>query len=98
HPALPSFPTRRSSDLRGDLVERLVPRDRREPARALRPDPAERAPDAIGAVDALQVVVDLGAEEALRETVLRVAADRDRAAVLHRSEEHTSELQSRSDL
>ena len=38
--------------------------------------------DAVGAVDALEVVVDLGAEETLGEAVIGVAAEADRATAL----------------
>ena len=72
----------------GDRVEGLVPGDALEPALALRPHAAQRVEDAIGAVDALQVLVDLRAQEALREAMVGVAADADRAAVLDVDRHH----------
>ena len=56
-------------------VERLVPGDAREAALALAPDALHRMQDAVGAVDALEVVIHLRAQEALREAVLGIAAD-----------------------
>ena len=47
---------------RGDLGERVVPRDRLELARSLRPDAAQRVQDAVGAVDAVEEAVDLRAQ------------------------------------
>ena len=71
----------------GDRAERLVPRDALEAPLALAAHAPQRVQQAVGAVDALEVAVHLGAEEALREAVVGVAAERDRAAVLdlHRS-------------
>ena len=54
----------------------------------LRPHAPHRVQDALGAVDALEVLVHLGAEEALREAVVGVAADRHRAAVLDLDRHH----------
>ena len=70
------------AEARGDGVEGLVPGDAREAPLALGPDALHRMQDAVGAVDALEVVVDLRAEEALGEPVIGVAADAHRAAVL----------------
>ena len=69
-------------------VERLVPGDPLEPARALRPHAAQRVQQAVRAVHAVQVLVDLRAQEALRERVVRIAADADRAAVLDVDRHH----------
>ena len=66
----------------GDRAERLVPRDALEAALALAAHAPQRVQQAFGAVDALEVAVHLRAQEALREAVLGVAAERDRAAVL----------------
>ena len=71
-----------AAEARGDGVEGLVPRDAREAPLALGPDALHRVQDAVGAVDALEVVVDLRAEEALGEPVIGVAAEAHRAAVL----------------
>ena len=48
----------------GDLVERIVPGDRRERARALRADPAQRLRQPLGVVEALGVARDLRADHA----------------------------------
>ena len=66
----------RAAEAVRDRVERLVPGDALEPALALRPDAAQRVQQAVGAVHAVQVLVDLRAQEALREAVVGVAADR----------------------
>ena len=52
---------------RGDVDERLVPADALEAALALRSDALERVEHAVRVVDALQVVIDLGAQRAARE-------------------------------
>ena len=66
----------------GNLVERLVPADRREFALALRPNPAQRRPDALGRMHQLGVAIDLGAGKAGGEGLLRVALDAQYAPVL----------------
>ena len=63
---------------RGDLVERLVPGDRREFALALGADAAQRRLDALGRMHEFGVAVDLGAGEPGGEGLLRVAAARAR--------------------
>src|SRR5207247_10492108 len=82
---LHSFPTRRSSDLAG-----VLPRRRREPGRRRRPGARG------GAVRGRSVA---GRGPARRGAARRRAVlARLGAAVARRSEEHTSELQSRVDL
>ncbi len=49
---------------RGDLVQRLVPRNPRELAGALRPGPAHRMQQPVGMMNALGVARDLGADDA----------------------------------
>ena len=63
---------------RRDLGERVVPRDPLELAAALRPGAPERVQDAVGAVDAVEEAVDLGAQLALAVRVVGVAAELDR--------------------
>src|SRR5207247_10929435 len=97
-PHLPSFPTRRSSDLDLHVLERRLPR--LVPTRARRllpapPRPAESTPT----VQATRVdeVRRAGARGVLRgDLLLRRAGVR--LLLVLRSEEHTSELQSRVDL
>lgn len=71
-------------------VEGLVPRDALEAPPALAPHALLRVQQALGAVDALleERLTLLGAQEALGEAVLRVAAQLDRAAVLDRHRHH----------
>ena len=76
------------AEARRDLVQRLVPGDALEAALALPPHAPQRVEDAVGAVDAVQVLVDLRAEEALREAVVGVAADGHRPAVLDVDRHH----------
>ena len=59
----------------GDLVQRVVPGDRRERARALRADPAQRLRQPVGMVEALGVARDLGADHAGRVRVALRALD-----------------------
>jgi hypothetical protein len=68
----------------GDGVERFLPADPLEASFALAADPLERMEDALRAVDALQIVVDLDAQEALGEAVIGVATQGDGPAILHR--------------
>ena len=65
----------------GDLGQRVVPRDRLELARALRPDAAQRVQDAVRAVHAVEEAVDLRAQLALAVRVVGVAAELDGDAV-----------------
>jgi hypothetical protein len=58
------------TESRGDLVERVVPRDALEAAFALSSFPAKRVEDAVGAVDAVQILVDLRAQEARGEAMV----------------------------
>src|SRR5207253_10867395 len=93
---LPSFPTRRSSDLDADRtgVQHLRARPRaRAPDRARLADPLteEAAPDP----------GDRGGDARVHRPAVRArgrAAPGDPATVRARSEEHTSELQSRGHL
>ena len=71
----PAHPLRRE-------VERLVPARGAELAVALGAAADQRLEDAVGGVDAVEVVGDLAAEEAGGDRVLGIAADADRAAVL----------------
>ena len=66
----------------GDLVERLVPGDRREFALALGAGAAQRRRDALGRMHQLGVAVDLGAGKAGRVRLIRVALDAHDLAVL----------------
>src|SRR5262249_8377065 len=66
----------------GDLVERLVPGDRREVALALRPDPPQRRQQARRRVDALLVALHLAAQEAAREGVAATALAPDQWAAV----------------
>ena len=67
---------------RDDLVERLVPADRRELALALGADAAQRRRQALGRMHQLVVAVDLGAGKAGGERIGVIALDADHAAVL----------------
>ena len=57
----------------GDVGQRLVPAHALEPALALRPDALQRVQHAVRVVDALEVVVHLGAERAARERMRGIA-------------------------
>src|SRR5947208_6440619 len=72
---------------RGDRVDRLVPRDRREIARPLRADATQRRQDAQRRMDALGVLAHLAADHATRERVLGVAGDRREPAGLDGDDE-----------
>jgi hypothetical protein len=76
------------AEARGDQIERLVPRDALEASFSLASDPAQGVKDAVGAVDPVQVLVDLGAQEAAGETMVGVAPDRHRAIALHLHRHH----------
>ncbi len=77
------FRFRREEFLR-DEVERVIPRDRRELARSLRPLADERMQQPVRMMDALGVARDLRADHARRvEIVLGAAHAADRAAVEH---------------
>ena len=69
-------------------VERLVPADALEAAlpRPLAADAAHRVQHAVGAVGALEVSRDLGAQHALRGRVIRIAPHLGRNAILHRDQ------------
>ena len=71
----------------GDVVQRLVPADRLESARAFRSGAAQGLQYALGVVGALGVARHLGAQRAVGVGMLRVAADPDGDAVLHRREQ-----------
>jgi hypothetical protein len=66
----------------GDLVERRVPRYRREPPLPLGADPAQRRPDPVRRMHEFGVAVDLRAGETGGERVLRIALDPQHAAAL----------------
>ena len=68
----------------GDLAQRRLPGHLLKAPAALGPDPALGMEQAVRAVDAVQVALDLGAEAAAGERVVGIAAQVDRAAVLHR--------------
>ena len=72
---LGTVPLRGARERLGDLVERLVPGDRREGrhALALRPDPAQRLRQAIGMMLALGIARDLGADDAGRVGIVAAA-------------------------
>ena len=61
---LAAISLRRAKKRLGDLVERLVPADRREVARALGADPPQRPRQPVGMMEALGVAPDLGADHA----------------------------------
>ena len=67
---------------RRDLVERLVPGDRRELAFALRADAAQRRGEALGRMHQFGVAVDLGAGKAGGERLVGIALDAHHASVL----------------
>ena len=67
---------------RGDWVERGVPAHALEPAGPFGPDAAQRMEQALRAVHALDVVIDLGAQPAAGERMVRVALQGDGATVL----------------
>jgi hypothetical protein len=71
------------AEARRDLVQGLVPGDAREAPLALAPHALQRVQQAVGAVHAVEVLVHLGAEEALGEAVVGVAAEGHRPPVLH---------------
>ncbi len=71
-----------------DRVESLVPGDALEPPLSLAPDALHRVEEAIGAVDALEVVVHLGAEKALREPVIGIPSEVHGSVALHRHGHH----------
>ncbi len=58
-----------------DLVERLVPADRRKLPGTFRPDPAQRGFEALGRMHELGVAVDLGAGKAGGERMVGIAVD-----------------------
>ena len=67
----------------GDDVQRIVPADALEAARALGADAAQRMQHALGMLDALGIARHLRAQRAMRRRVRRVALDADDAAALH---------------
>ena len=73
----------RASDAGGRELERLVPGDPLEAPFALGADPPLRVRQPVGAVESVEVVVDLAAERAPGERVLADAAQADRPAVFH---------------
>ena len=72
---------------RGDVVERLVPAHRHEPAAALGADAFQRPQHAIGVVRALGVARNLGAQRAVRRRMERIAVHLHRPAVLDRDDD-----------
>src|SRR5690606_40175859 len=86
HRYLHSFPTRRSSDLGLDLARR-----------GGRHQLVERHDD-VGSQQPLDLHRSLGREQMLRSVEMRFERDAFLAALGQRSEEHTSELQSRENL
>ena len=58
---------------RCDVGERLVPTDAFEPRLTLPADALERMEHAIGVIDAIEIVIHLGAERAAREGMRRIA-------------------------
>src|SRR5206468_4706774 len=95
HPrALHSFPTRRSSDLASRAWNASLMRRRLSASKSrirLRPG------DFIGLGPSTRLA-EILAEPVRRAIAIRHLFGADRAITLRRSEEHTSELQSRSDL
>ena len=80
------FRSRFSNDrlpARRDVRQRGLPRHALEAPLALRADPLERMQHAIRVIDALQVVIHLGAERAAREGVRGIAGQRHSGAVAH---------------
>ncbi len=71
-----------------DGAEGFVPGDPRESALAFLADAFQRMQDAVGAVDALEVAVHLGAQEPLGEAMLGVAAEGHRPALVDRHRHH----------
>src|SRR5206468_10918993 len=97
-PSLRSFPTRRSSDLDQDQVRRCLTEYYLsylvKPVEAHQLEPA-----VLVARSRFDVFAQLSAENAsLRQTLQNRKVIERAKGVLMRSEEHTSELQSRSDL
>ena len=80
--ASPPNSSRTACSLRGDLVQRLVPRDPLELARALRADAAQRVQQPVRRARVLEVAVDLRAQRAGGERVLAVAPQPHGLAVL----------------
>ena len=68
-----------------DLVEGLIPADPHELASALRTNATQRVEDAVGAVDALEVVVDLGTQATTGERMILGPGEIDRDPVLDRN-------------
>jgi hypothetical protein len=66
----------------GDLVERVFPADALEPALTLRADPPQREQDTLWAVGVVRVVVDLDAQAAAGERMLRISPHLRRPPVL----------------
>src|SRR5688572_32506973 len=92
HRDLHSFPTRRSSDLRTEAVSTVVvPEVVRVVPAATFKEPASMVP--LRLVAATEVSVELP-EEVIAPVALRLLP----ASAVSRSEEHTSELQSQSNL
>jgi hypothetical protein len=58
----------------GDLVERLLPRDAREPTSALGTDATLRVKQPVGGTHVVEVTVDLGAQRAPRVRMLAITA------------------------
>jgi hypothetical protein len=67
--------------LRGNVVERFVPRHARELALALAAAPLQRMQHALRVIGALEIPADLRAQRAARGRMVRVARDLDRHAL-----------------
>ncbi len=74
-------------EARGDVVERLVPAHRLEPAAALGADALQRPQHALGVIGALGIARDLGAQRAVRRRMERIAVHLHRPAVLDRDDD-----------
>jgi hypothetical protein len=73
-----------------DLVEGLIPRDRREPALPLGGRAPQGPQETLGRVDQLVLPVDLGAGESGGQRVIGVALDADQPSILDMRDERTA--------
>src|SRR5206468_12815097 len=95
HPDLPSFPTRRSSDLL--LLFRLRPKGRSDPGDSLRDRGHAAGSNSLRRFSAFAKLNSSTNVSGLSESPIRAVAGLPYASASRpRSEEHTSELQSRS--
>src|SRR5690606_40633782 len=98
HRALPSFPTRRSSDLLEEVVKEVLSR---HPGCSYRFAVAEQYRNMKQVVDRHPQIMEIGLEAIRRagmEPIRRSIRGGTDGSRLSRSEEHTSELQSRENL